>query len=106
MGHMGHDPLGCRLASQVACEPGQWVKWVMAIGISKRFWERGRERGRGRVMGHLGHMGTPFLVAPMFCARRHISTTVRIYSIFNHLDNIFKSITHITHCPMKRGARH
>ena len=77
----------------------------MTIEIGKRFWERGRERGRRGSMGHMGYMGTPLLIAPMFCARRHISTTVRIYSIFNHLDNIFKSMTHITHCPMKRGAR-
>lgn len=48
-------------------------------------------------MGHMGYMGTPLLIAPMFCARRHISTTVRIYSIFNYLNNIFKSITHKTH---------
>jgi hypothetical protein len=55
-------------------------------------------------MGHLGHMGTPVLVAPTVCARHHISTAVWIYSIFNYLDNIYKPITHITHCPMKLGG--
>ena len=52
----------------------------------------------------MGYMGTPVLVAPTVCARRHISTTVRIYSIFNYLDNIYKPITHKTHCPMKLGG--
>ena len=82
MGQMGHDPR-------------------LSIARSGKRAKKRQERARGRGYGSSGLYGYPTFsranVLRALPALRHISTTVRIYSIFNYLDNIFKSMTHKTH---------
>jgi hypothetical protein len=67
----------------------------MTQGYRSHVLEKGREKGAGMgetgVMGHMGYMGTPLLVAPMFCARSRrcaIFLLLYKYTVFFYFDSI------------------
>jgi hypothetical protein len=104
MGHMGHDPAGRWRALKPHANR---VMGHMGHDPRLSITRSGKGAGKGARLGETGGYGSSGSHGYPGLSRANVlralpptppySATVRIYSIFNYLDNIFKSMTHKTH---------